>query len=314
MVFAFLATGAVFPFCLLFALAVDVIRRRPHFSSVRMVIWLLLFLSIENLGLLRLAWVWLTTASNAEARKRKTYAVQHWYGNAHLACVISIFNLRIVTENPDVLCGEGPLVILVRHASLVDVLLPHRLISRPHGFRLRYVVKRELLWEPCLDIAGHWTPNHFVDRTGENTAEETAAVSALKGNLAQGEGVVLYPEGTRFSVRKREALLSRLRDEPRRRAEALRHLLPAHHGGVLGLLATPPVCNVVFIGHIGLDGLTQLKDIWRGHLAHRTVHVRFWKETAANIPLADDERRAWLDACWQRMDDWIEVTSRLAKG
>ena len=37
-------------------------------------------------------------------------------------------------------------------------------VSRRYHLRLRYVLKRELLWDPCLDIVGQRVPNIFVDR------------------------------------------------------------------------------------------------------------------------------------------------------
>lgn len=48
----------------------------------------------------------------------------------------------------------GPLVVLMRHASLADTLLPAVVIAS-HGIRLRYVLKRELLWDPCRASGGY---------------------------------------------------------------------------------------------------------------------------------------------------------------
>ena len=63
--------------------------------------------------------------------------------------------------------------------ALAVVLLAAALLSRPHGVRLRYVLKRELLWDPCLDIVGHRLPNAFVRRGSRDTAGDVAAVRGL---------------------------------------------------------------------------------------------------------------------------------------
>ena len=126
-----------------------------------------------------------------------------------LTSVTWIFSLKFVLQGDEQVL-PGPLLVFVRHASLVDVLIPGGFIANAHHLELRYVLKRELLIEPCLDVAGHWIPNHFVDRGGSHTDTELNAVRALKDNLGPNEGVILYPEGTRFSARKRDSLLRKL--------------------------------------------------------------------------------------------------------
>jgi steroid 5-alpha reductase family enzyme len=44
------------------------------------------------------------------------------------------------------------------NAILTSVLLTHR-----HGIDFRHVLKRELLWDPCLDVMGNRLPNYFGD-------------------------------------------------------------------------------------------------------------------------------------------------------
>jgi 1-acyl-sn-glycerol-3-phosphate acyltransferase len=173
--------------------------------------------------------------------------------------------------------------------------------------RLRYVLKRELLVDPCLDLAGHWLPNRFVARDGADTAREVEAVRALKCGIGKDEGVLLYPEGTRFTVEKRRRVLERLAGAARERAERLQHVLPLRPGGALALLEAPPACDVLFIGHHGLEGFAHVADIMRGALVGRTVTLRFWRVPASSIPAGAEARRAWLEEEWQRMDDWLSA-------
>ncbi|HRE89632.1 MAG TPA: 1-acyl-sn-glycerol-3-phosphate acyltransferase, partial [Myxococcota bacterium] len=85
------------------------------------------------------------------------------------------------------------------HTSLVDTLLPTTYLTARRGLKLRWVLKRELLVDPCLDVAGSRLPNAFVARDGSDTEKALAQVRALATDLPADEGVLIYPEGTRFT-------------------------------------------------------------------------------------------------------------------
>ncbi len=301
MALAFWLVTALFPLLLVVALVIDLPRGAKSLSTTRLTFFLLCFVVVENVGLLLLFFTFLTTNAGTRARHARTFAIQRWYTAAHLGCVTRVFSLRFVVEGHE-LAATGPFVTLVRHASLVDVLVPGGFIANAHKVELRYVLKKELLVEPCLDIAGHWIPNHFVDRSGVDTDKELAAVRALKTGLGEREGVLIFPEGTRFSPRKRQKLI----DGGEARAASLKHLLPIRPGGALSLLDAAPSCDVVFVGHHGLEGFTRLNEIWRGGLVGKTVTIRFWREPASAIPTDSTARLAWLDQHWQRVDTWLE--------
>ena len=156
-----------------------------------------------------------------------TRRLQQLWAAALFGAVRALFGLRLeVTGGEDV--APGPVIVLIRHASIVDNLLPANLITRPHGIRLRYVLKRELLADPCLDVAGRRLPNYFV-RRGTGETEERDRVGALAHGLGRDEGVLIYPEGTRFTPERRARAIARIAERDPRlaaRAERLRHLLP----------------------------------------------------------------------------------------
>lgn len=303
-VVAFIAVGASLPLLFALALLVDLVRREKLLTTTRLTGFAFCYLAIECGGLVRLAWVGLSTRRDSPERRAGTYAAQRFFTGALLAAVSALFSLRFRVEG-DELVLPGPLLVLVRHASLVDVLVPAGFIANRHALELHYVLKRELLVDPCLDVAGHWIPNHFVDRSGTQTAAELAAIAGLKQGVGERQGVILYPEGTRFSLDRREAVLKKLEGRARARAEELRHLLPLQRGGVLTLLSTEPRTDLLFVGHHGLEGLTRLDDIWRGKMVGRTVTIRFWRAPAAEVPDGDDARLEWLHAHWRRIDDWL---------
>lgn len=306
----FLVSLALLPLLLVVAVLVDGLRAagRRSWASVRLVLFGVGYLGTETLGLVMLLGVWLSSLGRPDVRAARTWPVQRLYTAMHFASVKTLFNLRFVLEGAE-LATPGPVLVLVRHASIVDTLVPAVFLANVHRTRLRYVLKKELLVDPCLDVAGHWIPNHFVTRDGADSAREVAAVRALKAGVGPDEGVLLYPEGTRFTEAKQRRAREKLAGdaEALARAQRLRHLLPPKPGGVLALLDAAPACDVLFIGHHGLEGFARIADIWRGALVGRTVKVRFWREPAASIPTDDEARLAWLAAHWQRLDDWLDA-------
>ena len=283
----------------------DLARGGRGFVTIRLVVFAMAFVVIENLGLLRLLATGATTRAGTPARLARTYAAQRFYTGALLAAVKVIFQLKFVVEDGE-LAATGPYVVFMRHAAVVDVLVPGGFIANAHEIELRYILKRELLVEPALDLAGNWIPNHFVDRSGADTKTELAAIAALKAGLGPRQAVLVYPEGTRFSPALRASLLGKLEGEPLARAKELTHLLPIRPGGALTLLAAPPTCDVVFVGHHGLEGLTRVRDVWRKGLLGQTITVKFWRVPAAEIPAGDDARLRWLHGHWRRVDAWLE--------
>jgi 1-acyl-sn-glycerol-3-phosphate acyltransferase len=210
------------------------------------------------------------------------------------------------------LVAPGPVIVLFRHASIVDNLLPANLIARPHGIRLRYVLKRELLADPCLDVAGRRLPNYFV-RRGTGEIEERERVGALAHDLGRDEGVLIYPEGTRFTPQRRARAIARIAERDPRlaaRAERVRHLLPPRLGGVGALLDGAPTADVLVVAHHGFDGLRLVSDIWRGGLVGLTVRVRITRVPRSAIPPAGPERTSWIYDLWQDVDDWVERQDR----
>jgi 1-acyl-sn-glycerol-3-phosphate acyltransferase len=297
------------PLLLVAALGADLIRPsgRRTLASVRLVLFLEAFLVIEVGCLALLGAIGLLTIGSAARRAALTWPAQRLYTGTLMRAAATLFALRFEVEDAELAGLGGPVLVLMRHASIVDVLLPGVLIANRHRLRLRYVLKRELLAAPCLDVAGHFLPNWFVARDGADSRREIEAVRALKAGVGPEDGVLVYPEGTRFSTTKRLRALDRLKGDPLAlaRAERLRHLLPLRPGGSLALLEAPPACDVLFVGHSGLEGFASVADIWAGALVGRTVRVRFWRARAAEIPEGGDERLAFLHAGWQRMDDWL---------
>lgn len=303
-----LSPGLVAVACLVDAGRASLFRKPWVASRLTAFLWLYLF--AEMVGLAALSFVWLQ--SGFGSRKVRlidaTYRVQEWWTGFLFGGMRRLFGLRFEIEG-DACVTPGPIVVLVRHASIADTLLPSVFITRRHGIRLRFVLKRELLQDPCLDIAGLRIPNHFVAR-GSKESAEIEAVRALTRDLGAAEGVLIYPEGTRFTERKRGELIRRERESsaekaPRMRAERFRHVLPPRLGGPLALLDGFTEADVVMVAHRGFEGFASPLDIWEGGLVGRTVSAKMWRIARSAIPAGREERIRWLEEQWSLVDAFV---------
>jgi 1-acyl-sn-glycerol-3-phosphate acyltransferase len=195
--------------------------------------------------------------------------------------------------------------------SVGDTLLAAVFLSARRRHRLRYVLKRELLWDPCLDIVGHRLPNCFVQRGARSSAAEIERVRALARDLGPDDAVLLYPEGTRFTTEKRRAILHRLESSGHihelKRARALRHVLPPRPGGALAILETCPNTAVVCCAHIGFEGTMRLTDLLSGALVGSRVRVAFWRAPPPPMLPDRDARIGWLFDRGQEVDRWVDA-------
>jgi 1-acyl-sn-glycerol-3-phosphate acyltransferase len=186
------------------------------------------------------------------------------------------------------------------------------LIGVPQKIMLRYIIKRELLVDPCLDIVGHRLPNYFVRRGSGESAKETEAIGQLMHDLSPGQGVLMYPEGTRFTPAKRERVLKRLEAsgdrDALRRAKDMLHVLPPRLGGSLALLERNEGTDAVFCVHTGLESTTSIRQLWRGSLVGSRVRVRFWVVPFEEIPKGREALSEWLWAEWAKANAFLEAS------
>lgn len=306
---AFVIVTSVSPLLLLGAVFVDVARSvtsSKPWMAVRASSFLWVYLAGELWALLALA----VTAPLPRALKAKaTYALQESWTGWSLAAVVRLFDLRMEVEGADTV-SPGPIIVICRHASLIDTLLPAQLISRPHGVALRYVLKKELLADPALDLAGNRLPNAFISRSGGGSAD-VAAIRKLGSGLSSKEGVLIYPEGTRFSKAKLERLLERAGGDAV--SIAFRSVLPPRPAGTLALLESSDA-DVIVMAHHGLESLSSVADAWSGELVGSTISVRLWRIGRESIPSDREGRLEWLLEVWRELDDWVTAQEKSKRG
>jgi len=293
------------PVNLLLAFSVDLIRRKQFVLS-RSVLFFTFYFCCEVTGILVSFALWLANLfrRNTEWFLSANYTLQRWWANALTQGTQKLFNFTMQVEGTDELT-RGPIIVFARHASVADTLLPAFFIANPNGIRLRYVLKSQLLWDPCLDIVGNRLPNVFVRRD----AGEAYMVNRLMTNLTARDGVMIYPEGTRFTPAKRQKILERMQEKGElhlyEKAAQLQHTLPPRLGGALNLLERNEQADVIFCAHAGFDGVVDLRDFLNGVMIGRTVRVRFSRVAFQAIPAEREERIDWLMANWQQVDDWV---------
>jgi 1-acyl-sn-glycerol-3-phosphate acyltransferase len=270
------------------------------------------FLLGELRGIAVLAGIWLASAGrDTRTRRFRVYRLRQRWAAWHLGGVRKLFGLTFEIEGLEH-AAPGPVVILMRHASYIDNMLPDAVVGRTHGLGLRFVLKRELRLLPTIDIGGGWVPTAFVHRGSGDTERELAELRRLALDLEPEEGILIYPEGTIHTPAKRaraQEIIRERQPELAPLADRLRHTLPPRLGGALALLDGARGADVVVFAHAGFDGFGYLPDIWAGGLAGATIRLRFWRHGADEVPADRDDLVRWLYARWQEVDDWIADVS-----
>jgi len=237
------------------------------------------------------------------------YRLVRWWADTLVVGMRRTCRLVLEPRNTDVLV-PGPVVVLPRHASLADALLSAWFITQA-GSRPRYVLKRELLVDPCLDIVGNRIPNHFVDRSAVDAGPELDAIRDLaRGVREPDECVVIFPEGTRANPEKRARAMARLAARNPARATklaSLRHLNPPRPAGTLAALDGAAGADVVIVAHAGFEGLDTFRGILRVIPGRAPILLDCIRIPRAAIPDGDEERIAWLDDQWLALDNRVDA-------
>lgn len=273
--------------------------------------------SFVVLRLLAFLWYYLTTAllvlsAYAVCRvilgdsEERVLRLSTRYGNALFRGCARLLSLRVEIEGDGVdLCG--PLIVLVRHTSIVDAAIP-AMVFAASGTQLRYVLRRELVLDPWIDVATSSGTHCLVNRSGSPVA--TARKIAALGKSIGEHAIVLYPEGTRFSAAKRVAAIEALREtraELADLAESMVNVLPPKPVGVLQLLSVS-AADCLVVSHRGLDGFSGPRDFLGGHVVGKRIHVGLHRVRTACV--APEDRTLWLFRLWHDVDQYAELSER----
>ncbi|HQR35598.1 MAG TPA: lysophospholipid acyltransferase family protein [Blastocatellia bacterium] len=313
-VLAWVFVSATLPVTLLLAFAVDAVRRN-RLATVRALLMAAVFLSCEMVGIATSLLIWLFSfvwlGGDKDRYLRWNFNLQQWWIGTLFASAQRIYRLKLEVTGDNI--ETGPVIVFIRHTSLADTMLPAALFSRQkgdkQGLMLRYVLKRELLWDPCIDIVGNRIPNAFVERGTGNIAGGVAVVQRLMHGLTDRDGILIYPEGTRFTPEKRKRALARMaqrgESEIYKKACALNYVLPPRLGGPLSILELNEHADAVFCVHTGLEVANTARDLLSGNLVGRTIRAHCWRVPFADIPCDRETQTDWLYDHWTKVDEWV---------
>ncbi len=316
-VLAFVLMTVLSPVLMLGAFMADLslwLKRRKPWVAVRLIPALWWFLFGEIKALLKLIGIYALTGgpwgtkAGSVRRRRWIYVLRIAWARNHLGAVRILFGLKFKIEGGEAVT-PGPYILMIRHASIIDNLLPDVLIGHEYGIGVRFVIKKEIQTLPAIDMGGRWIPTVFIKRGSLDPKTEIKAVRDLTHDMSPGEILGIYPEGTRptpAKLARAQEVIAERQPEIAPFAARLNHLLPPRLGGPLALLDEAAAgTDVVFCAHVGFDGLRTVVDIWNGVLVHQTIRVRFWRYSGDEIPTGDEARAEWLYDRWQVLDDWV---------
>ncbi len=264
------------------------------------------YLYCETIGVIACAYIWLRHRDEGGAFLGANYRLQRWWTNRLKALAERLFKLDFQISGHAAL--EGPAAIVIpRHASTADTIIPMACYATPRQLRIRYVLKKELLFDPCLDIVGNRLPNLFIDRGGNDSETARRQVAGLMRDIEADEGALIYPEGTRYSAEKHTALKRRFAENQDLQDQLKRWplLLPPRLGGTLAMLQANPGKDVIFCAHCGFEGSSHFSNLINGSWLSARIQIEFWRVPYSRIPADPEGQREFLFENWDRMHAWV---------
>jgi 1-acyl-sn-glycerol-3-phosphate acyltransferase len=295
------------------ALVYDLLRIRIHLPTLRLFLFVVQYLINDSTEIFLCGLYWLAagfgTHLDSEASIRRHERTQRWSIDVMARRADQFLGLKIDmdAEGLAALDEPGPVIVLCRHVNVVDSSLP-ALLYQERGYRVRSVMMAELLADPGFDLLYGRLGSVFVAR--DNGPQARRAVASLQGDGDPQTAMVIFPEGRLFRTELLRRYLDKLAQSDAARSQrlhGLRHVLPPRPGGVNALLDANPGIDVVVIAHVGLDPYPTFMELARSAPLTAPLRVTAWRFPRAVIPEGKDERVAWLDDIWCRVDDWVDV-------
>lgn len=275
-------------------------------SSFRCLCFITVYALCEGAGILISALLWIVRPVLGEERYLKgNQKLQMGWANTLKLAAEKLFRLRFTLAGLEALEGDAA-IVLPRHTSIGDTILPVVFYALPRDYGVCYVLKRELLLDPCLDIVGNRLPNVFLDRSSPDMPAELSSLVQHAENAGPDQALVIYLEGTRFSQKKLERIQQKQADL------SWQAVLPPRLSGTLALMQGAPEKDLLFCAHTGFEASASFTALFNGGWLDTTVQLSFWRVPAAEIPPGDDQRKAMLLAQWRKMDRLVNALQQQA--
>ena len=300
------------PVIVLGAAIYDLLRFRFRLPTVRLFLFVVQYLVNDNAEILLSGPYWLAAGFGArldsEASIGRHERLQRWSIDVMARRADQLLGLRVDVDAQGVAAIEepGPVIVLCRHVNVVDSSLP-ALLYQGRGSSRASVVMAELLADPGFDLLYGRLGSVFIAR--DNGSEARKAVARLRGSDDPKTAIVIFPEGRLFRPDLLRRYLDKLAQNDATRSQrlsGLRHVLPPRSGGVDALLDANPGVDVVVIAHTGLDPYPTFLELARSVPLSSPIRVTAWRFPGPDIPVTKEERVAWLDEVWRRVDEWVD--------
>ena len=203
----------------------------------------------------------------------------------------------------------APIIILARHISIGDALLPTAVVGDKPDLYLRHVAKNDMLWDPAIDIVGNQMINFFVDRAPVDNSSELTPIRDLAATLGPDAAAVIFPEGTFRTPERHERAIARLRQSNLEAAElaaTFNHVLPPRPAGTIALLEGHPEADIVVFSHIGFEPFSSLRQIWENTPLTSPIQIGLWRIPRSEVPDTPEAQRQWLLEVFKTVDNWVE--------
>lgn len=307
------AVGAVVgvvlaPLTLAIAALLD--RGRP-WQRVRLVVLITGGLFIELIGVLGSFLVWILTGfglfRNQEWTWRMHRPLMAVYTSTLIWFIVRVLGTHIEwrSRNDEL---DGPIVLLARHTSFFDALIPATVLARHHRRVPHHVLTAGLRYLPCIDLVGHRFPNRFIRRTPGDGSVELVEIERLGGWVNDRSAALIFPEGTFRDPRRFERAIARLRQrhpELAEQASTFEHVLPPRPQGSFALTQGAPDADIVVCVNTGLEPFSTLDEIKTSLVATRPIIVETWTIPRSEVPDTAEEFNVWLIGVYAQIDQWV---------
>ena len=292
------------------AVAYDLVRRRRRLPVARTLLFVLWYLVIDSVEVVVSFVFWVRAGFGTRLASPASIArhqrLQRWSIDVLEKRARQTLGVQLVADaGTEGVFETGPVIVCSRHLNLLDAAVPIVLLHR-HGLPMRAVIMAEMLMDPGFDLLYRRLGSVFISR--DQGVRAHLAVTRLAHGITPRTAAVIFPEGRLFRPELVAPLVARIgaRDPARAaRLSSLVNVLPPRPGGLGALLDAIPGADVVFVAYRGFEAMPRFTDFAREAPLREPVQITAWRCPRASIPEPAVERTAWLDAQWQRLDDWI---------
>lgn len=306
------------PIWLTVAAIVDLVTGLWRLPTVRLGLFAAVYMAHSWVAIASSAWLWLVSGFGRRIQSVRSMnrhrVIQRWWAGSLLGWARRLLNVHLEFPDPADL-PQGTFILASRHASMVDAVLPIPLVTGLLDRFAHYILKDELRWDPAIGSFGPRLNNVFVAR-GSDTDGDLARIRTMAATAQPNAAMIIFPEGTYATAANRQRILASVQRkadagevEPPvlKRAQAFKHLLPPKTLGIVELQNAFPDAPIVVMGHVGLEGVSELQGLRKRMPLQRPVEIRWWVFPADEVPADDEAFTDWLHETWLELDDWVQA-------